>query len=65
MLFAFRLSKLHLDCLWTVIAPLPNLKFHFLPFCKGLKVHLLKLVAMEEEVCVLLCLDKSKPPVCD
>jgi len=25
----------------------------------------LKLIAMEEEVCFLLCLDKSKTPVCN
>jgi hypothetical protein len=48
MLFAFRLSKPHADCLRTTIAVLSNLKFYLLPFSKGTIVHPLKLVAVEE-----------------
>jgi len=64
MLFASRLSKPHLVCTGT-IRSLCNLKFYLLPFSKGVIVHPLKLVAVEEEVFSLLCLDKPKAPISD
>jgi len=65
MLFAFRPSNLHLDCLWTTITPLSNLKFYLLSFCKRIIVHPFKLVAMEEEFCAIRCLNEAKPSVCN
>jgi hypothetical protein len=62
MLFAFRLSKPHLDCTGT-IRSLCNLKFYLLTFSKGIIVHPFKLVAVEEEVFSLLCPDKPKSSV--
>ncbi len=65
MLFAFRFSKLHLDCLWTTIAPLSYLEFYLLSFCKRIIVHLFKVVTMEEEVFLTLSFDEAKPSVCN
>jgi hypothetical protein len=64
LLFAFRLSKTHLDCTGTVRSPC-NLKFYFLTFSKGIIVYPLKLAAGEEEVFSLLCPYKPETTVCD
>jgi hypothetical protein len=65
LLFAFRLSKPHPDCVGATIGVPCNLKFHFLPFSKGTIVHPLKLVAAKEEVFFPLCLDEPKTTVCN
>jgi hypothetical protein len=65
LLFAFRLSKPHPDCVGATVGVASNLKFHFLPFSKGTIVHPLKLVAAKEELFFPLCLDEPKTTVCN
>jgi len=63
MLLGFRLNKPHLDCLGTTITPLSSLRFHSLPFSKGITAHPLKLAAVEEEVSTLRCSNEAKSSV--
>jgi len=65
MLFGFRLSKPHPDCLGTTTAPLSNLELYFLPFSKGTIVHPFKLAAVEEQVFALRRSDEAKSSVCN
>jgi hypothetical protein len=65
LLFAFRLSKPHPDCVEATVGVACNLKFHFLPFSKGTIVHPLKLVAAKEELFFPFCLDEPKTTVCN
>jgi len=65
LLFAFRLSKPHPDCVEATVGVACNLKFHFLSFSKGPIVHPLKLVAAKEELFFPLCLDEPKTTVCN
>jgi hypothetical protein len=63
MLFGFRLSKPHPDCLGTTNAVSPNFKFYFLSFSKGIIVHPFKLLAVEEEVFAFRRSDEAKSSV--
>jgi hypothetical protein len=63
MLFPLELGKPDPDRLGTTIASRFNLKFHFLPFSKGIIVHPFKLLAVEEEVFPLLSLDKPEATI--
>jgi hypothetical protein len=65
LLFAFRLSEPHPDCVEMPGGVPSNLKFHFLPFSKGTIVHPLKLAAAKEEVFFPLCLDEPTTTVCN
>ncbi len=51
-------GKSHLIGFRTAITSLTLLKLHFLTFGKAIKFHSFQIVAMEEEVTFLLCLDK-------
>jgi hypothetical protein len=63
LLFAFRLSEPHPNCVEMPGGVPSNLKFHFLSFSKGTIVHPLKLAAAKEKVFFPLCLDEPTTTV--
>jgi hypothetical protein len=57
-LWFLSLDKPYLYCLRTTFFVLTYLKLHSVPYFKARKFHSINLIAMEEEVFPVLCLDK-------